>query len=265
VTARVTARVTPRLTGLPAEVAAVCTTFLDAVAGGLVTGLHLRGGVGFGEFVPGRSDIDFAAVLSRRPTGPDLDVLRAAHDLVAERHPAQPFDGLHLLADDLARDPDDCPDVPCVLHGWFEPEARYDVSPVAWHELALHSVPVLGELPVVWTDQGRLLEFTGSNLATYWADQAAALAKFPSEAAGDLACEWCVLGVARLHHLLVTGEMTTKSAAGRWGLSFYDERWHPVLREALRIREGAPGEGYADRGSDTAAFTAYVVGVGARG
>jgi hypothetical protein len=75
-----------------------------------------------------------------------------------------------------------------------------------------------------------------------------------------------VLGVARLHHLLATGEMTSKSAAGRWGLGFYDERWHPVLRESLRLRERTDGpSGYDDpaaRGRDVAAFTAYVVEAG---
>ena len=89
----------------------------------------------------------------------------------------------------------------------------------------------------------------------------------PSEGEVESACCWCVLGVARLHHLLITGEMTTKSAAGRWGLTYYPERFHRVLREALRIREGGPDE-YADdrdgRGRDTAEFTAFVVHEGTK-
>ena len=71
-----------------------------------------------------------------------------------------------------------------------------------------------------------------------------------------------MLGVARLHHLLVTGEMTAKSAAGRWGLGFYDERFHRVLREALRIRDGISEGEYddpAERGRDTAEFTVWAV------
>jgi hypothetical protein len=109
--------------------------------------------------------------------------------------------------------------------------------------------------PTDWT--GRPV----GNLDTYWREHAEALPNFPAEAAEERSCEWCVLGVARLDHLLVTGEQTTKSGAGRWGLTHYDERWHRVLREALRLREGGPAE-YADpaqRGADVAAFTAYVV------
>ncbi len=251
---------------LPDLPRAVCETWLaeiDRLAPGLVTGLHVRGGLGFGEFVPGRSDVDFVAVLEHRPTYDEEEALEASHAAVSAAHPDQPFDGLHVTAADLVGDPDDCPDVPCVLHGWFEPAARYDLSPVAWHELAHHAVTVRGELPVVWTDDRRLLAFTRDNLATYWADQATALTKFPDEAAKEESCSWCVLGVARLHHLLVTGEMTSKNTAGRWGLGFYEERWHPVLREALRARTGGPGPGEyavpADRGRDVAEFTAYVV------
>jgi len=250
---------------LPDSARAVCETWLaemDRTAPGLVTGLHVRGGIGFGEFVPGKSDVDFVAVLSRRPTMPDEDLLENAHGVTHTQHPDLPFDGMHLLAEDLARDPDDCPDVPCVLHGYFEAAARYDLSPVAWHELAGHSIAVRGELPAVWTDQGRLLAFTRHSLDTDWRRTAEALAKFPAEAQTEQSCEWPVLGVARLHHLLVTGEMTAKGAAGRWGLGFYDERFHRVLHEALRIRNGNGVSEYADpaeRARDTADFTSYVV------
>lgn len=117
----------------------------------------------------------------------------------------------------------------------------------------------------IWTSQARLLAFTRNNVDTYWRGNAEALTAMPSEGAREEACCWCVLGVARLHHLLVTGSMTTKSAAGRWGLEIYPERFHQVLREALRIREGGPDE-YADdsaaRARDTAEFTAHVVDVG---
>jgi hypothetical protein len=249
---------------LPEPVGAVCGTFLDGVPPGLVTGLYLRGGIGFGEWVPGQSDVDFVATLSRRPTETDLRDLRRAHERVADAHPDVPFDGAHLLATDLGADPERCPDVPCILHRHFEDEARYDISPVTWHELAWYGVTVSGkrhESLGVWTDRERLRDFTRNNLDTYWRGSAEALAATPAEAAREDACCWCVLGVARLDHLLVTGEMTTKSGAGRWGLTHYPERFHRVLREALRIREGGSNE-YPDdeaaRGRDTADFTAYV-------
>lgn len=251
---------------VPDEAREVCDAWLrlvDASAPGLVTGLHLRGGIGFGEYVAGTSDVDMVAVLAHRPSDAEVTALEEAHATLASHRPAPPLDGFHVAATDLAGDPDDCPDLPCALHGWFEPADRYDVTPVGWHELAHHSVPVRGELPPVWTNDERLETFTRDTLQGEWAGIAASLAKFPAEAAQEQAT-WHVLAAARMHHLLATGEMTSKSAAGRWGLTHYDDRWHPVLREAIRIREGVGHPGYADatrRGEDVAAFTAYVVEV----
>jgi hypothetical protein len=251
---------------LPDDAARVCAAWLEIVDGlapGLVTGLHVRGGIGLGEYVPGVSDIDVVAVLDHTPSYDEIGALEESHALLAEAEPTVPLDGLHVTATDLAGDPDDCPDVPCVLHGWFEPAGRFDVTPVGWHELAHHSVPVRGSLPEVWTSDARLAEFTRDALRGEWAEIAGSLDKFPAETATGEAT-WHVLGAARLHHVLVTGRQTSKSAAGRWGLGHYDERWHPVLREALRIREGTPAAGEYDdpaaRGRDVAAFVHHVVG-----
>lgn len=256
------------MTDLPDQVRSVCDVWLDAIdtrAPGLVTGLLLRGGLAFGEFVPGESDVDFVAVLDHRPLSGELDALADSHGVVQDQHPDLPFDGMHVVADDLRHDPEQVPDVPCALHREWYPEARCDLSPVAWSELARGGVAVRGPSSVdlgVRDDHDDLVRFTRGNLDSYWRANAEGLAKMPAEGNRPDACCWCVLGVARLHHLLVTGEMTTKNGAGRWGLSHYPERFHRVLREALRIRNGGPDEYPGDepaRGRDTAAFTTYVV------
>ncbi|WP_309650216.1 aminoglycoside adenylyltransferase domain-containing protein [Nocardioides sp.] len=257
---------------IPAAVEEVCATFLRVAPPDLVTGLYLRGGTGFGEWVPGQSDVDFVATLAHRPDGAAVEALRVAHEQVAAAHPDVAFDGVHVLVADLADPPADCPDVPIVLGRLFEGEGVLHEAVVVWHELAWHGVQVCGP-PIaelgVWTSQEVLLAFTRDNLDTYWRGSAEALTAMPSEGAGEEGCCWCVLGVTRLHHLLVTGEMTTKSGAGRWGLSAYPERFHRVLREALRIREDihrVEGSEYADdraaRGRDTAELTAWVVAQG---
>ncbi|WP_166139266.1 hypothetical protein [Nocardioides ochotonae] len=120
---------------LPGPVADLCADFLAAAPPGLVEALHLRGGVAFGEWVEGHSDVDFVAVLARRPDAADLRALRAVHAHLATSHPT-PFDGYHLLASDLAGDPRRCPDVPGVLHGHFEDEQTVHEAVVVWHELA---------------------------------------------------------------------------------------------------------------------------------
>ena len=254
------------MTALPPPVAAVCSTFLSAVPEGLVTGLYLHGGIAFGEWVEGKSDVDFTATLSREPSTNALSALRAAHAAVAEAHGDSPcFDGVHVLADELTRSPEECPDRPTVFLHDFDESGRFTLSPVSWHELARHGVTVCGP-PVsalgVWTDDEVLRAYTVDNLDTYWRGHAETCTADPGRASAPFACEWVVPGIARLHHLLVTGEQTAKSLAVRWGLGFYPERFHRVLRESLAIREGAFEPQYADvtkRGRDVGAFATHVV------
>jgi hypothetical protein len=258
--------------GLPAEVTDVTSQFLglvDARAPGLVQGLYLRGSLGFGEYFEGQSDVDFTAVLCARPDADQVVALAAAHEAVSAVHPKPHFDGFHLVRDDLDRPPDQCPDVPVMFEGVFNPSMRnYDMNLVSWHELARHGVavrgPALSERDV-WTDDAALRAFSHSNLGSYWAGVADTLAQRPAEGTTDpWIAAWCVLGVSRLHHLLATGTLTSKSGAGRHALTAFGEPWHRIIREALRAREH-PGDvssydGELEaRGRDTTAFTVMAI------
>jgi len=250
---------------LPDEATQVTEMFLgliDDASPGLVQGLYLRGSLAFGEYFPGRSDLDFTAVLAARPDAAALDALAAAHAAVHDAYQIPHFDGFHLLRADLARPPDECPDLPCMFEGSFHPAGRFDVNAVAWHELARRGVAVRGpELTAesVWTDDAALRAFTHGNLSSYWARVADFAVEYPEEAAKPEAVAWGVLGISRLHHLLATGTMTSKSGAGRHALTAFDPVWHPIVREALRAREDPdrPSEFDADparRGRENAAF-----------
>ena len=103
---------------------------------------------------------------------------------------------------------------------------------------------------------------------TYWRRNAEGLARatpadLPAdERERDYLLSHCILASVRLHHLLVTGEMTAKSRAGRWALTHYDNRWHRVLTEGLRLRDASGASGYAgqtDLLADVRDFLAHVV------
>jgi hypothetical protein len=258
---------------LPADVSAVTSQFLeliDASAPGLVQGLYLRGSLGFGEYFRESSDVDFTAVLSGWPDDSRLAALAAAHAAVIEAHPRPHFDGFHLLPAQLAGPPAACPDLPCMFDGSFHTGARFDVNPVSWHELARHGIAVRG-CPLmaadVWTDDAALRAYSHANLTDYWAGVAAALVDQPDAASSPAAAAWCVLGVSRLHHVLATGALTSKSGAGRYALAAFGSRWHPIVTEALRAREDpvAPSAYERDsaaRARDTTAFTTMVIEAG---
>jgi Domain of unknown function (DUF4111) len=256
--------------GLPAEVNDVTSQFLSLVddrAPGLVQGLYLRGSLGFGEYFECQSDVDFTAVLSARPDADQVAVLAAAHGAVFEAHPKPHFDGFHVLREDLARPPDQCPDVPVMFDGAFKPGARTDMNPVSWHELARHGLTVRGPAlseREVWTDDAALRAFSHGNLSSYWAGVADSLVMHPVEAGEPWLVAWSVLGVSRLHHLLATGTLTSKSGAGRYALTAFGPQWHRIIREALRARERPVDVSSYDgeleaRGRDTTAFTVMAI------
>ncbi|HET6624817.1 MAG TPA: aminoglycoside adenylyltransferase domain-containing protein, partial [Nocardioidaceae bacterium] len=257
----------------PPAVQQVADTFLslvDDVAPGLVEGLYLHGSVGFGEWYDARSDIDYVAVLGQRPDAATVEVLRHVHGRVCETFPRPPFDGFHLTWDDLARPPYDCPDLPCTQAGYFHDEERLDVHPVTWHELAHHGIALRGPAPesvAIWTDQQVLRGYTHDNLRDYWQPAVEALRKFPEEAAKPEQVTWFVLGTARLHHLLATDRLTSKTGAGRYALEAFDPRWRPIIAEAIVFRELDESTGAFDgrparRAQDTLDFVDMVVRTG---
>ena len=261
---------------LPPEPAAVVDRFraeIDARAPGLVEGFHLHGSLGFGEYHPGHSDVDFVAVLSRRAGAGDLEALEGAHGAVASAFPSTPdLNGIHVLAEDLRRPPAECPDVPTVHGKRFDPAGRLDLDPVTWHGLAQHSVTVRGTPAAdlgIWTDDAMLRDFTRTNLDTYWRGQLERVRADPDAASQPRAGEWCVLGIARLHHLLALATVTSKDGAGRYALATFDSRWRPLVEDALASRASAAGAEpaslpYGDgsdgrRGRDIADYLAWVI------
>ncbi|MFC3889998.1 hypothetical protein ACFOWZ_00815 [Lentzea rhizosphaerae] len=264
---------------LPIPVGRTVELFLttaDDLAPGLVTGFYLVGSVAFGDFQPhggkGRlstaSDVDFVAVTDRRvePESREMAALAEAHARTAARFPRPHFDGAVLTWSDLAAGPDRCPDVPCAQEGRFVPSGRSGINPVTFCELAWHGIRVRGPEPVdvdLRADLDALRAFTVDNLRTYWRPwwrqkrQRRAL----SLAIGLTAWfpVWAVLGVSRLHHVLATGEMTSKTGAGRYAQATFDPRWQRIVAESLSLRTGG-AEGrrsYRDplaRRRDTLAF-----------
>jgi hypothetical protein len=220
----------------------ICATYLDLAdrhAPGLIRGLYLQGSVALGDYRPGVSDIDFVAVVSGTPPVP---ALRAVHADLRRAHRKPYFDGLYVTAEDLRRDPAGCPPGPAV-HEWrVEPQSRFERHLVTWHVLAQSGVAVRGPAVAelgVHTDWPALAESTRDNLAGYWSRWRAVTARGPIGFSA-WATAWGVLGAVRLRHTLAAGRVTAKTEAAGYGLRTYDERWHRVIREALRIRVGGP-------------------------
>jgi hypothetical protein len=220
-----------------------CSAYLqsaDRHAPGLVEGLYLHGSVALGDYRSGVSDIDFVAVTGHTP---DIDVVRAVHADLRRRLGRKPFfDGLYIGWDDLCHDPTHVPAGPSV-HEWrVEAASRSERSLVTWHVLAQGGVAVRGPATAdldVYTDWPALADATRRNLVEYWTPWTQRRARGVVGLSG-WATTWGVLGVARLRHTLDAGRITSKTDAADYALGAYNQRWHPIVREALRIRVGGP-------------------------
>ena len=233
---------------VPDIAARACETFLselDSRAPGLAEGLYLCGSVALDDFHPPGSDVDFVAVLSRRPDAAEMTALAAAHAQVRRRHPGVRYEGIHLTRDQLAVGPD-CGPVPCAFGKRFLPEGRFALNPITWHELATIGVPIRPAADLkVPTGVDAIRAYSRANLTAYWqpwsraARRPSVIALFAASRGGT---PWCVLGVSRLHHAIATGTLTSKSGAGRYARDVFDACWHPIVDEALRIRANQPPE-----------------------
>lgn len=254
---------------LPDAVSAVCAAhaaLVDEAAPGLLEGLYLHGSLCFdGEFFAS-SDVDFVATLTRRPGESEIEALRHVHAEIAKAGPWPAYDGFYLLESDLAGPPEAVPPTPGVLDGWFAVGRQRDQTLVTWHVLAERGITLRGkdirDLPI-HQDAATLREATRANLEGYWTSQLEALRHHPRESALPWAAEWGGLGAPRLHHLLATGRLTSKSGGGRWALGAFPQH-REVVEEALRVRERPDGQStYAGdpprRGRDLIALMTDVI------
>jgi hypothetical protein len=249
---------------LPPRVAELTTCFLEEVDNrlpGHLTGLFLHGSICWGEFFPG-SDVDFVAMWDAVP---DLDLLQAAHAATKARHPETVFDGFHCTASDLAAHPAAVGPRPVFFQDAFDTEGSIDINLVTWHELAERPVVLRGEVPPVYTNLDELLTFTRDNLDTYWRGIANRIETAGLDAFGknDAAITWVTLGAPRLHHLLTTHTLTSKSGAGRYVVNSLAPHHRKIAHEALNLRE-SPGTptlytNPTDRGQDTCALLTWLL------
>ncbi|MFB4281437.1 aminoglycoside adenylyltransferase domain-containing protein [Nonomuraea sp. MTCD27] len=210
-------------------------TLADAEAPGLVEGLYLEGSAALGDYRPGTSDVDFVAVTAEPPPA---GVLERIHTRLG----VHPFDGVYLTWDDLGHDPAELGERPQAHAGRLN--RRGQVNPVTWHTLACHGLTCRGPKPEelkIWNDPGALATWTDGNLDGYWR-RLVTRASHPSSlwwltCLGGYGVVWVVTGVARLHYTLATGDITSKTGAGRYALEVFPDRWHRVVNEALRLRE----------------------------
>ena len=257
----------PNEFGLPDDVSATMSAYarlVDEKLPGRIGGLYLSGSLALDDYRAGRSDIDFVAVSDTALQGPELEVLRRVHNEL-RRLLGPKLDGVYLTWSALAAAPDGL-SVPYCLRDRLEPNGDFAVNPVTWRLMHRHALPLRGPArPVVRDDDQMLREWCRENLRTHWGSWVRYARGYGVHRLYSLAHElavWAVLGVARPHATIRTGEMFSKTAAGKYALEAFPSRFSSIVREALAGRGGDDRTSYRSgfaRRRDLLAFTEYVI------
>lgn len=217
---------------------------LEATVPDLVDGVYLTGSVALGDFHATWSDIDFVTVIHDRPTKQQQSLLADLHERVAARHAKPRLDGYYLAWDDLASPPDRDTTLGLQAHEGVLHAGHNWVPPIlVWHELHDHGLHVQGPTlqdREIALDHDALRRWCLDELARRWTPWWFRSAKLLSASGLGSLGAWApasgVLGVARVHHMLSTGRITSKCGAGEWALSVAEPEWKRLLEECLRIR-----------------------------
>jgi hypothetical protein len=246
------------LAELPRDAAEDLLARLDRAVPGRIAGFYVVGSASMGAFRPGRSDVDFVAIVDGDFRPVELRTLRALHvgrwlsalihDAVLRRRWPLVCNGVYLKAGDLSHSPLEVTPLAGHVTGRFRAASRegFDVNPVTWYVLAHHGVALRGpdrDRLQIYADDAELRAWVLANLNSYWRRWASRVRPVGLSIRGvpprRLAASG-VLGAPRLHHTIATGEITTKEAAARYALEVFDPPWHGLIEEAIAYWRGEP-------------------------
>jgi predicted nucleotidyltransferase len=246
------------LAELPRNAADDLLARLDRAVPGRIEGFYVVGSASMGAFRPGRSDVDFVAVVDGDLRRAELLRLRAlhvgrwiaalTHDTALRRRWPLVCNGVYLKAGDLARSPLEVTPLAGHVTGRFRVAARngFDVNPVTWYVLAHHGIALRGpdrDRLQIHTDDAELRAWVLANLNGYWRRWTTRVRPVGLSIRGvpprRLAASG-VLGAPRLHYTIATGEIATKETAARYALEVFEPRWHRLIEDAMAYWRGEP-------------------------
>lgn len=231
---------------------------------GLINGSYIIGSIALGEFNEYFSDIDFITVLSRRASPIDLGHLRKIHQSIERTYPRWKMSGSYVQASDLGKRGDTLRPYPQFHDGVLYPAIHDAINSVTGWELKNHGIPIVGTasgtLPFTVNWDLLIIEMR-ENLNTYWRSWA----RDPRRVVilySNWGIQWAVLGVLRQFFAFREKSITTKVKAGEYALDCFPRRWHPIIQEAINIRQGQKGSSYRSRFGrmvQTVRFLNYVI------
>lgn len=214
-------------------------SLLDERLSGLIGGFYLQGSLALGAFNERLSDIDFIAFLNRGWTTRDLAEIQKINDTIHQKYPRWPVDGLFLEWPGYTTPEKVVLPYLKLLNGKITLESHFELNEVTWWVLKNKGITLRGPEAQnlgYTVDWQALLAGMRHNQNTYWANYT----RKPSRLAQLLTgwgIEWVVLGSLRQLYTFRENDITSKSGAGQYALQHLPAKWHPIIKEALNLRE----------------------------
>ncbi|SMX87748.1 hypothetical protein BI49514_02071 [Brevibacterium iodinum ATCC 49514] len=254
---------------LPPDAATAIRSYLgtaDRVLPGGIIACAVTGSIALGAYRPGRSDIDLVAVIADEWLDrPDLirrlrllhlsQVPRLTVGATRGRGVSACCNTVFIAESEVSRPVTEIRPIASHTGEIFDAHGAFDVNPVIWKELVDGGITVRGRPIAAWgldAQPEALRPWVRTNLREYWTPLAAQLRDRPQRtpralvhrlltspvglSAGTVA--WCVLGPARMHRTLATGEIIGKEEAARHTLDAFPQH-APITEVALAKVRGA--------------------------
>ncbi|WP_203247712.1 aminoglycoside adenylyltransferase domain-containing protein [Sporosarcina beigongshangi] len=212
-------------------------------------GFYLQGSIALDAYVKDSSDIDFIAIINRRLSGGEAEILAEIHREIASTYPKSEMDGVYLMWEDIGILDAAEMNYPYYNEGRLSYGAYFNA--ITWWILKKHGINIIGPQPTALNFEigpQHLVEYVVENMKTYWAGRIEKIEQamenmyqFTTEEI-DVEIEWSVLGLLRQYYTLKEHAIISKLGAGEYAMMHMPAEWHPVIQEAIDIRKGLDGE-----------------------
>ncbi len=225
---------------------------------------YVVGSIALDEFNPHFSDVDFVAVINHPVTKQEVDILRRIHIETDRQYPRWKLSGMYLLESQLGKYAGDVKSLIGFHDGNLRVQSNFELNPITWWILKNHGIPVLGSDPrdlAITVDAETLISWTQKNMNTYWKNWTRRPIRLLSLLT-DWGVQWTVLGILRQVYTIREKNIITKQRAGEYGLYEVPERWHRIIKEAIRIRTKTAGPLYRStfiRAMEVRDFINYII------
>lgn len=219
----------------------------------LLNSFYIVGSIALGEFNEYFSDIDFIAMLHRKIVPTEFEKLQQIHREIEQKYPRWKMSGSYVESSDLGKLD---ANIESHLHyheGVLHSEERFELNSVTGWELKNYGIAVVGTDPQnlsFTVDWNLLLAWMGENLNSYWASWASQPVRILM-LYSDWGIQWAITGVLRQFFTFRENTITTKIRAAEYALGCLPKRWHPLIQEAIHIREKKKKSAYWCRISRT--------------